>query len=314
MERDIDEQPLKIRSTRSAIRAGLKLFMGNFRRILRATWLPALFCAVVSAVYTKSFISVFSELLLTLGSEHAVAAQGLTQQYLSASGLTLLSVISSVVLLSYVFHILSRHRSEGVIPVPARFFTLPDSHALTRTVASAVVWFVVNLVVTLLCVLLFVEGASRQSMVLLGAGLAVVVVAAVLALPLVYPHLCYLTTPGTRLFPLLRSGYVAGLRHWGYMFSVLFVVALAMTVVLTVTSMPAIILVMAVMESQAGTLMGDPGGMPAYMGWLSLLVFTLEAFLQAYVVMAIHFPAYYMAGSIELQEQQRHETTTHTLH
>jgi len=51
-------------------------------------------------------------------------------------------------------------------------------------------------------------------------------------------------------------------------------------------------------------------GMPSYMSWLSLLVYTLAAFIQAYVIMAAFFPAYYMAGSIEQQELSKAQAMT----
>ena len=60
--------------------------------------------------------------------------------------------------------------------------------------------------------------------------------------------------------------------------------------------------------------MGDPLSMPSYMGWMSFVVFTLSGFIQAYVLLAVLFPAYYMAGSIEQQEIQRNEKTKNTLY
>jgi hypothetical protein len=61
------------------------------------------------------------------------------------------------------------------------------------------------------------------------------------------------------------------------------------------------------MQAQAGILMGDPLGMPSYMGWLAFLVFTLSGFIEAYVILSLLFPLYYMAGTIEQHEIQRNE-------
>jgi hypothetical protein len=43
---------------------------------------------------------------------------------------------------------------------------------------------------------------------------------------------------------------------------------------------------------------------------MSFLVFLLAGFVQCYVVLLLHFPAYYMTGSIEKQEQERQENNT----
>ena len=122
------------------------------------------------------------------------------------------------------------------------------------------------------------------------------------------------STPCARLFSILWPGYRQGLRHWGYIFAVLFVTLIVTLMALVITTLPSIVLLTANMKAQTGTLMGDPLGMPDYMTWMSLLVFLLAGFIQCYVVLLLHFPAYYMAGSIEKQEIERNEKTTSTLY
>ena len=313
METRNEEQPLKIRSARAVIAAGFRLYMGNFRRIFRTTWLPAVLCAVVSAFYTSTAVTALN-LMLATGVKDAAFAQGFMGGYMAQTGLSLLNLIVSILLISYVFHILSFHRAEGHIPYPTRWLNMPDSHTLTRTVGSAVVWIAIEILVGGVVTALLLTGYNSQSLTLIIAVFLLMLVAAVFLLPMVYPHIRFLTTRDTRLLPLLRTGYIQGLRHWGYIFTVLFVMLIVTAVVLTITELPAIVLVVASMKSQAGALMGDPEGMPSYMSWLSFLVFTLSGFIQAYVVIAIHFPIYYMAGSIEQQEKQRNEKTKNTLY
>ena len=302
MKQDFEETPLKIRSARRTIADGLHLYTGNFRRIFRATWAPALVCAVVSALYYQMSAAAMSQLVQT--------AAATMQQIIMQSALSLLSAIVTLVLMSYVFRILATHRSEGAIPYPTRLVTRPDGPALVRSLLVAVVWVAVTMVVTVAVAVPFTIGAMRQSLTLIILAFVLMVVAMVFMLPLVYPTMRYLTTTDTRLFSSLGSGYGQGLRHWGYIFSVLFVMALLATIVLMVTTLPAIILLMAHMQSQAGALMGDPLGMPSYMSWLSLLVYTLAAFIQTYVILALFFPAYYMAGSIEQQELSKAQAMT----
>ena len=310
METRNEETPLKIRSIRAAVSAGFRLYMGNFRRIFRATWLAALLCALVSAVYFQTAHAVMAQLLQTFGPSALPLASDITMNYLVQSGLTLLNALVSVFFMSYAFSMLASHRADGAIPYPTRWWSLPDSHALMRTLASTAVWFLTYMVVGCMVML----GVHRHSFTLIGFILVAALVFVALMLPLVYPHMRYLTTRDTKLFSLLRTGYGQGLRQWGYIFAILFVVLLIMMLILTATMLPAIILVTASMKSQAGALIGDPLGMPSYMGWLSFLVFILSGFVQAYVVLAIHFPVYYMAGSIEQQDIQKNETAANTLH
>lgn len=314
METKNEEHPLKIRSARATVAAGIRLYTDNFRRIFRATWLPALVCALVSAFATKTIITAMSQIIQVAGIQMLANAPSLPQQYLVQSGLTFLDAVFTVVLMSYVFSLLASHRLEGAIPYPPRWWSLPDSHSLTRTVASAIVWFVTQVVVGGIFGVFIYLGIFRQSVTLLCLAFVILLIAVLLLLPFVYSHMRYLTTRDTRFFDVLWSGYGQGLRHWGYIFTVLFVMMLLLTVALTVTMLPAFILIMANMKSQMGAAMGDPLDMPTYMNWVSLIVFTLSGFIQVYVILAIHFPAYYMAGSIEQQEIQRNEKAKNTLH
>ncbi len=310
MKQDFEETPLKIRSARRTIADGLHLYTGNFRRIFRATWAPALVCAVVSALYYQMSAAAMSQLVQTAAQAGMAPAAATMQQIIMQSALSLLSAIVTLVLMSYVFSILATHRSEGAIPYPTRLVTRPDGPVLVRSLLVAVVWVAVTMVVTVAVAVPFTIGAMRQSLTLVILAFVLMVVGLVFMLPLVYPTMRYLTTTDTRFFRILGSGYGQGLRHWGYIFSVLFVVALIASIILMVTTLPAIILLLAHMRSQAGALIGDPLGMPSYMSWLSLLVYTLAAFIQAYVIMAAFFPAYYMAGSIEQQELSKAQAMT----
>ena len=59
--------------------------------------------------------------------------------------------------------------------------------------------------------------------------------------------------------------------------------------------------------SLAGALQDDPTGMPDYMSWLNIVVFSLAGFIQAYIYLSSLFPFYYLYGSTEAQEKERKE-------
>ena len=314
METKNEDTCLKIRSTRATVAAGLRLYMGNFRRIFYTTWLPALLCALFSGVQSQMLIPAMARTLATQANlANGNIGEGLSE-YLLLSCLSLLNIIAMLLFFSYTFHLLSRHREEGIIPIPAKWLTKPDGRSLARTVAVGIVWFVVSLAVMVVCSVVIGIGLGLKSMTTVGLGLLLGLVFAVLLLPLAYPSMRYLTTRDTRLFDLLGSGYRQGWRYWGYIFAVFFVVAIIFAIILSVTTLPAIVLFTANIKAQAGASIGDPLGMPEYMGWMSLLAFTLAGFIQTYILQAAFMPAYYMTGSIEQQEIQRNETKTNTLH
>lgn len=314
METKNEETPLKIRSVRAAIAAGLSLYTGNFRRIFRATWLIALIGGLVSAlVYHYSISLIPRQIAAQFQATPANAADGLTA-ILTHSVLSLLEFAVTVLLLSYAFYMLNRHREEGAIPYPARWFTKPDGRSLMRTLAVALTWMVVGSIAVIIPSVIVGIGIGMKSIVTIGLGAVVALLTMALLLPLAYPSMRYVTTRDTKLFNILGSGYRQGLRYWGYIFAVLFVVSLIAAIALVVTMLPTIILLTANMKAEAGSIVGDPLGMPTYMNWLSLIVFTLSGFIQAYILLATLTPLYYMAGSIEQQEIQRNETAKDTIH
>lgn len=310
METRNEEQPLKIRSARAVIAAGFRLYMGNFRRIFRTTWLPALIGALFTALEYYSSIQAIPQ----LGNLAQAPMTENIMYYLVQSFISLLSFIVTIVFLSYGFSMLSRHRAEGAIPYPARWLTAPEGRSLMRTAATAIVWIVAIGIAAIPPTVVAAIGLGAKSMTTVGAGMLIALVMGAFLLPLVYPSMRYCTTRDTRLFDLLGSGYRQGLRYWGYIFAVLFVMLLIITIILGITMLPAIVLFIANMKAQTGAMMGDPLSMPSYMGWMSFVVFTLSGFIQFYVLMAVLFPAYYMAGSIEQQEIQRNEKTKNTLY
>lgn len=313
MERQ-SEELLKIRSVRATVSAGFRLYMSNFRNILKLTWAPALLCAVVSALYNHTVVTSLPNLF---AAQNMAVKGGLSQSmaiWLANSGLSLLDLIVSLLFMSYAFSMLSHHRQEGTFPSLKSWLTYPDGRMLMRTVASAIVWIVVLSVAGGLTMALVAWGIIKGSITTLGLGVLLLLVMLALVLPMVYPNMRYVTTRDTRLFSILGSGYIQGLRRWGYLFAVLLVTLIFTFLALVITTLPSIVLMTANMKAQTGTLMGDPLGMPGYMTWMSLIVFLLAGFIQCYVVLLLHFPAYYMAGSIEKQEQEKHEKTTNTLY
>lgn len=95
------------------------------------------------------------------------------------------------------------------------------------------------------------------------------------------------------------------LRHTGMVFIVGIVCIFTISILIMLTSLPMIIMMAANWQDQIGVLTGDPSGMPDYVRWLTLVVFLIAGFLQAYVWQSVIGPLYMMRGAIIQHENER---------
>ena len=97
------------------------------------------------------------------------------------------------------------------------------------------------------------------------------------------------------LRPLVLSSWF---RHGGKVLLVSIVCITIVALLTLLTSLPTVILLAANWQSQIGVLNGDPSGMPSQIRWLSLGVFAIAGFIQAYVWLTVIMPFYLMKGSM----------------
>ena len=95
------------------------------------------------------------------------------------------------------------------------------------------------------------------------------------------------------------------LRHTGMILIVLIVCLFTVSILIMLTSLPMVIMMAANWQDQIGVLMGDPSGMPDHVRWLTLVVFLIAGFLQAYVWQSVIGPLYMMRGSMIKYENER---------
>ena len=95
------------------------------------------------------------------------------------------------------------------------------------------------------------------------------------------------------------------LRHTGMMLIVCIVCLFVISILIMLTSLPMIIMMAANWLDQIGVQTGDPSGMPDYVKWLTLAVFLIAGFLQAYVWQSIIGPLYLMRGAMIQHENER---------
>lgn len=291
MEKGKEDILLKDRSSRACISAGYRLYLSNFKRIFRASWLAAIvFAIVISAGGT----------LMILRPQTALIALPLI-------------LIFDALYAAYGFSVLKQHQETGSIGWAAHWYSL-DTHIFVRTLKAWFWMIIINVVVgALLGTVCVMALGYLSTYTALGSIAVVTLLVLFLILPLSYTNMRYVLTDGTGYWSNLFGKYGTGMRRWGFIFLVVFMTTLIGYVCSAFTSLPAMILSLAGNEANRGFMMGDPYNMPSYIGWLSAAVFLLIGFIQAYIMLSILFPLYYMYGSIEAHEQDRNKFNKETI-
>ena len=109
------------------------------------------------------------------------------------------------------------------------------------------------------------------------------------------------------LKPLRPLAFSSWFRHGGKVFIVTIVCITIVAILTLLTALPTVILMAANWQSQIGMLNGDPSGMPNHVHWLSLGVFVIAGFIQAYVWLTMVMPFYLMKGTMGIQDKEKEE-------
>ena len=285
MEKQKDDTLLKVRSSRGCISAGYRLFTGHFKHIFRYSWVAALIYALFCSV----------------GGAMMVMVPNMTP----ITGIVILIV--ECLFASYGFSVLKQHQTFDNIVRPAKWFSI-DTHIFGRTV-KCWLWIIVIyiLVFAIIGGASFVATKYLQLYTAIGAVSLVSLIIICLLLPIAYIATRYILNDGIGFWKQFRIGYGVGMRHWGFIFIVVLIAAIVEVFLMMLLSLPAIILSMANTQSTLGVAMGDPYALPAYMPALAAGTFLIIGFLQAYVMLSVLFPIYYMYGSIDAQEQEKQD-------
>jgi hypothetical protein len=175
-----------------------------------------------------------------------------------------------------------------------RFFTANFRRIFRCTWLVALCFAVVSAIAAALPVLV--------SPALLLPALAIEVVAVILLLIISYKVLVR-----KQLFERRPKGgsSFAWLRHLGMELLVWIFCLIVVLTLFVITTLPMLIVMLANWINQAGIYAHDPDGMPDYMTWLSIVVFLIAGFIQAYIWMTLLGPLYLMRGSIAKQKEER---------
>ena len=285
MEKEKDDILLKVRSSRGCISAGYRLYTGHFKHIFRYSWLAALIFAL--------FCSVSGALMIMMPRLIPITAAVL--------------LIMECLFASYGYSVLKQHQTLGSILRPAKWFSI-DTHIFVRTIKCWLCVLVIYMIASVLIVGLgFVAFKYLALYTAIGCTALVTLVILCLLLPLAYITMRYILNDGMGFWKQFKIGYGVGMRRWGFIFIVVLVACIVELLLMMLLSLPATILSMANTQSMFGVAMGDPYALPSYMPALAAGTFLIIGFLQAYVMLSVLFPIYYMYGSIDAQEQEKQD-------
>ena len=308
-----------VRSSRAVISAGYKLYMSNFKTLFRRTWPFAIGYALVIALMMYLLLHNMPQLLamMELAKQHKAAPGVYGFQAILQLG-TILYYLAGILLTAPVFTCLAEHLQTGTIAPPVKWYQVSAWPMTLRMVCLLLCYYFLTLVISIAIIIvigivlvgvILVAGIKITSAPITIAVFSILIGIAFLALylPLFYTTYKYLLTPKSRFVPVLKETYKVGLRHWGSIFLVLLMVGIITQVISSVVILPYNILAIAITKSVMGVALGDPVGMPDYMGWMSFIVFSIAGFVLAYLHLSVIFPFYYLYGSIEKQEEEKKE-------
>ena len=208
---------------------------------------------------------------------------------------------------SYGYSVLKQHQTLGSIIRPAKWFSI-DTHIFVRTIKCWLwVLMIYILVAAIMVGVIYVAIKFLQLYTAIGAISLVGLVILCLLLPLTYITMRYILNDGLGFWKQFKIGYGVGMRRWGFIFIVVLVACIVEVLLMMLLSLPATILSIANTQSMFGVAMGDPYALPSYMPALAAVTFLIIGFLQAYVMLSVLFPIYYMYGSIDAQEQEKQD-------
>ena len=263
------EQDLyKTRSAAACVRRAYQLYTDNFRKIFRRIWLPALALAVALATAYIPTIRLICPVL---------------------------SIVAVIWFYMRLFPLFNGQSQRENLTKVLKLWFLGFVISFIAGAIGGAVWGLFVSIPTLTPHLLEAIGILA-----LVAG----IVALIFGMPLYYFVMKYVMEDINMrhtLWPSLKTG----LRHWGFLFIVMFIAALILGLISIVLFMPMMVLSFAQAQSIAGVVMGDPSGLPSGFIWLLAITAIATFFLLIFMEVWMACVLYYAYGSIEQQERER---------
>lgn len=288
------EELLKNRGLGATLKAAYGMFLSRFQYVLKHLWPAALLFAL------------FGSLIVSI----PFTTQGRPSMWLFIP-IMLLAIVASVVLYSRIAQLLNDKSWKWNVGRMIKLVLVDIGINLVVCVVIGVVWLLAWLLFapqqssTPVEAQLSMEQLAAASLKILAVVGIVSVVIALLMVPFAFSYTKYLVDTESRLRQVFGSSYKQGLRHWGYIFAIIVLSSLLVTVVVLVICLPLIIVYVAMGMNMQGMAQGDPSGMPGGFGWLVYFVSAATYFVLSFVLVFFAFVAYYMYGTVESRQKER---------
>lgn len=271
---------------RACISAAFSFFSDNIKIVLSHTWMYAAAFSLLISVSSVLFPS--SRLLYSMILENPYIVIG----------------VAVVMLLFFAAQLIFHSSITSLLTSrPVRWNIWRN----LKAVASVSALFMCLCAVFAAIAFLSARHDADASQVYVAIAIAVgilMLLTLIFALPFVYGMMKYIMEPETKLRQMFTGFYVAGLKHWGFLFVILVTVILFVCVSSHAVMLPAIIMSFAANVSEAGVIeYGDADGLPAYFPYMFFIITFITSFISLYINTIVIFAAYYIYGSVNVREE-----------
>ena len=289
----------QIRSLGGCTKAAYELFVSNIATILKQTWLPALLVAIATTA------SLY--ILLFTGAESFLSPN--LQAIITKFAILIVTFLCSVAFFSWhngiiLSLITGQNRKQSIIRV-ARVNAIYVAMGILFTAVIGAIFVFISLQQPPIQALKPTETAPMVNYftVSLLVTLATIIIFAIAVIPLLYSSVQYLVEPKQKIFSIFTHGYLIGLKRWGFLFLLTFILNIIVTIILAICYLPISILTISQYMNLLGTFIGDANTLPTLFPVIFIATSLLVQFIIVYVATGISMVYYYAYGSIEAQNK-----------
>ena len=289
----------QIRSLGGCTKAAYELFVSNIATILKQTWLPALLVAI--ATTASLYMLIFT------GAESFLSPN--LQAIITKFAILIVTFLCSVAFFSWhngiiLSLITGQNRKQSIIRV-ARVNAIYVAMGILFTAVIGAIFVFISLQQPPIQALKPTETAPivNYFTVSLLVTLATIIIFAIAVIPLLYSSVQYLVEPKQKIFSIFTHGYLTGLKRWGFLFLLTFILNIIVTIILAICYLPISILTISQYMNLLGTFIGDANTLPTLFPVIFIATSLLVQFIIVYVATGISMVYYYAYGSIEAQNK-----------
>lgn len=286
----MEKELYKKRSLSGCTKASFNLLCNNFATIFKNTWLPSLALSLACAIIVMGQAYFSQDISST------------TSFIIQLLGMFLICIFLGSWMQSSYIHLLSEDSPKNIFKKCCYMNLL--------TWAYTIIIYIIVMIIIVLCAIGFnsIKAiAAYTAYITSGVGLALGLMVWLGTLPFIYPIIHYLIVKDARLKSTLKSGYRIGFRYVGALFAASLICFLIVAILLSIMSVPTIVLSMANIANYNSVLMGDPSALPSTMPGIWGLSTLITTFIACYIGIWIFLLFYYLYGSLATREKERNE-------